>query len=67
MEYMYGTDVFPLSGIGMMFANTCEIKPLDSNRRLTFEKIYGMHISYGTERYGTVYRYGTGTVLYTVP
>jgi hypothetical protein len=40
-------DKFPLSGIGMMVANTCEIKPFDSNPRLEFEKMYGMHIGRG--------------------
>jgi hypothetical protein len=38
---------FPLSGIGMMVANTCEIKPFDSNQRLEFEQMYGMHIGRG--------------------
>ena len=40
-------DVFPLCGIGMMVANTYEIKPLDFNPRFTFEQMYEMHIGKG--------------------
>jgi hypothetical protein len=41
-------DVFPICDIGMMVANTYEIKPFDSNLlRLAFEQMYGMHIGMG--------------------
>ena len=33
--------------IGMMVANTYEIKLLDSNQRFIFEHMYGIHVDMG--------------------
>ena len=49
-DVQYGSiymDVFPLCGVGMMVANTYEMKPLDLIPRFTFEQMYGMHIGWG--------------------